>query len=247
MITKAELVAVSKKEKIPLGTVEKDYVLTAVLKHIYESEFKESLVFKGGTALHKLYLFKRFSVDLDFTELRKIDTNALKKVIEHKDIKSKIKDIDTIGKSIRITLGYVSALEFANRIFLDISKREQPVLPLVKKPINSPFFESFDVLTFQLEELLAEKIRALMQRKKPRDYLDIYYIAGSGKADFKKAIEIAEEKLSSFKEHIDKRKIEQDTELVQNLWKQDLREILPSIPDFSDVLGKIMDIFSVVG
>jgi predicted nucleotidyltransferase component of viral defense system len=247
MITKAELVAVSKKEKIPLGTVEKDYVLTSVLKQIYESEFKESLVFKGGTALHKLYLFKRFSVDLDFTELKKIDTTALKKVIEHQDIKSRIKDIDTIGKSIRITLGYVSALEFANRIFLDISKREQPVIPLVKKTIHSPFFESFDVLTFQLEELLAEKIRALMQRKKPRDYLDIYYIAESGEADFKKAIEIAEEKLSPFKEHVDKRKIEEDTELVQSLWKQDLREILPSIPDFDDVLKKIMDIFNVVG
>ena len=87
MITKAELVAVSKKEKIPLGTVEKDYVLTSVLKNIYESEFKERLVFKGGTALHKLYLFKRFSVDLDFTELMKIDTNAFKKVVEQQEIK----------------------------------------------------------------------------------------------------------------------------------------------------------------
>ena len=93
--------------------VEKDYVLTAILQRIYTSEFRDKLVFKGGTALHKLYLFQRFSVDLDFTELKKINIDLFQKVLEHRDIKSRIKDIDTLGKSTRITLGYVSALEFA--------------------------------------------------------------------------------------------------------------------------------------
>lgn len=246
MVTKAELVVVSKKERIPLGTVEKDYILTYVLKKIYDSEFRSKLVFKGGTALHKLYLHKRFSVDMDFTELKKINTDEFKKVIEDKEIKSKIKDINPIGKSTRITLGYVSALEFANRIFLDISKREKPVMPLIEKTVISPFFEDFKVLTFQLEELLAEKIRALMQRKKPRDYLDLYYVAESGKADLGKAIEIAKEKLSDFKEHFDKRKIVEDTELVQSLWDQDLKDILRLVPDFSKVLTKIKDILDRV-
>lgn len=73
MVSKAELVAISRKHSIPLGTVEKDYVLTAILQRIYTSEFRDRLVFKGGSALHKLYLFQRFSVDLDFTELREIN------------------------------------------------------------------------------------------------------------------------------------------------------------------------------
>jgi len=244
MVTKAEMVAVSKKEGIPLGTVEKDYILTYVLKNIYGSDFKESLVFKGGSALHKLYLHERFSVDLDFTALKRIKMEELKGIIEDKGIKSKIKDVNDLGNSTRITLGYVSALEFANRIFLDLSKREQPVVPLIRKTIHSPFFEDFEVLTFQVEELLAEKIRALMQRRKLRDYLDLYYIAESGKADFGKAIEIAEEKLSSFREDFDKRKILEDTELVQSLWEQDLREILPSAPEFEVVMTKIKESFS---
>ena len=247
MVTKAQLIAVSKQERIPLGTVEKDYVLTTVLKRIYDSEFNNKLAFKGGTALHKLYLNKRFSVDLDFTELDEIDTDALKKVIEQPDIKSRIKGIDPMGNSIRITLGYTSVLEFANRIFLDISQRENPVMPLIEKSIHSPFFECFDVLTFQLEELLAEKIRALMQRKKPRDYLDVYHIAESGAADFGKAVEIAKEKLSRYKENFNKKKITEGTELVHSLWKQDLKEMLPSIPDFDDVLKRIMDVFNAIG
>jgi len=244
MVTKAELVAVSKKEKIPLGTVEKDFILTFILKKIYESGFSDILVFKGGTALHKLYLHKRFSVDLDFTALKRINENDLRSVIEDREIKSKIKDINDIGNSTRITLGYVSVLEFANRIFLDLSKREQPVLPLVRKKIHSPFFEDFEVLTFQLEELLAEKLRAIMQRKKPRDYLDLFYLLEYGRVDFKKAIKIAEVKLSSFREDLDKEKIFERAEFVQSLWERDLREILTSIPDFDRVLGRIKDFFT---
>ena len=247
MVTKAELVVISKKERIPLGTVEKDYILIHVLKKIYDSKLRDNLVFKGGSALHKLYLHKRFSVDLDFTELKRINTDELKKVVEDREIKSKIRDINKIGKSTRIILGYVSALEFANRIFLDISKREPPVMPLVEKTVHSPFFEDFKVLTFQPEELLAEKIRALLQRKKPRDYLDIYYIAEAGVADFGKAIEITEEKLSAFREHFDRRKIVEDTGIVESLWEQDLREILPSVPDFFNVLKKIRDTFNTIG
>ena len=247
MVTKAELIAISKKERIPLGMVEKNYVLTTVLKRIYESDFRNKLAFKGRTALYKLYLHKRFSVDLDFTELAEIQTDALKKVVEQPDIKSRVKGIDPIGNSIRMTLGYTSVLEFANRIFLDISQRERPVMPLVEKSIHSPFFESFDALTFQVDELLAEKLRALMQRKKPRDYLDVYYIAESEAADFGKAVEIAEVKLSHYQENFDKNKITEGKELVQSLWKQDLKEILPSIPDFDDVLKRIVDVFNAVG
>ena len=245
MITKAELVAISKKEAIPLGTVEKDFVLTYVLKKIYESDLKDIFVFKGGTALHKLYLNKRFSVDLDFTAL-KMHTDKLKSIIEDSTIKSKIKDINDIGSSTRITLGYVSVLKYPNRIFLDLSKREKPVLPPVRKIIHSFFFKKFEVLTFQLEELLAEKLRALMQRKKPRDYLDVYYLIEYGKVDFKKAIKIAKEKLSSFRENFQQKNLFEETELVKSLWEQDLREILPLIPDFNDVIGRIKKIFTSI-
>ena len=61
MVTKAELVSIARKQKLPLGMIEKDFILTLVLREIYNSQFKNTLVFKGGTALHKLYLHKRLS------------------------------------------------------------------------------------------------------------------------------------------------------------------------------------------
>ena len=79
MVAKEEIVNIARRQKLPVGTIEKDFVLTFVLKKLFESELKDSLVFKGGTALHKLYLHKRMSIDIDFTELKPIDIEKLKK------------------------------------------------------------------------------------------------------------------------------------------------------------------------
>ncbi|MGI9281965.1 MAG: nucleotidyl transferase AbiEii/AbiGii toxin family protein [Endozoicomonas sp.] len=51
--------------KIPDVFVEKDYWVTTILKNIAESEFKDCVVFKGGTSLSKAYgLISRFSEDV---------------------------------------------------------------------------------------------------------------------------------------------------------------------------------------
>jgi len=93
MISKEDIISIAKREKLPLGTVEKDFVLTYVLKKIYESDLKDKMAFKGGTALHKMYLHKRISIDLDFTEIKTINIEELRKIVEDKEINSKIKEI----------------------------------------------------------------------------------------------------------------------------------------------------------
>ncbi len=51
---------------IPAVYVEKDYWVTLALKRLHQSDFKEQVVFKGGTALSKAHrLIKRFSEDID--------------------------------------------------------------------------------------------------------------------------------------------------------------------------------------
>lgn len=37
MVTKAELVSIARKQKLPLGMIEKDFVMTLVLREIYKS------------------------------------------------------------------------------------------------------------------------------------------------------------------------------------------------------------------
>ncbi|HCI6425164.1 TPA: nucleotidyl transferase AbiEii/AbiGii toxin family protein [Klebsiella quasipneumoniae subsp. similipneumoniae] len=51
---------------IPAVYVEKDYWVTYILRNLSRSDYKERLIFKGGTALSKAYkLIRRFSEDID--------------------------------------------------------------------------------------------------------------------------------------------------------------------------------------
>jgi len=239
MIDKDELVRIARKEELPLGTIEKDFVLTYILKKIYESSLKDKLIFKGGTALHRLYLHKRMSIDLDFTEISPVKSNEIKKIIEDKNINSKIREIVRTDKSTKIVLSYISVLEYKNNIVLDISKREKPILKLIKKKAKSPYFKEIEILTFQFEELIAEKIRAIEQRKRPRDYLDIFYILNKKSFDFEKSLKIAKQKLKLDKDSFDIERIFSDLDVVRNLWERDLTTILPDIPDFDKVIRKL--------
>lgn len=74
VISRAELQRLANREKVALGMLEKDYVLTEVLKALSQvPELSELFIFKGGTALRKVYFPGwRYSEDLDFTVSRGI-------------------------------------------------------------------------------------------------------------------------------------------------------------------------------
>ncbi|MEK6848678.1 MAG: nucleotidyl transferase AbiEii/AbiGii toxin family protein, partial [Nanoarchaeota archaeon] len=55
--------------------IEKDYFQDKLLYSIYRQT--NLLVFKGGTALYKLYNLPRFSEDLDFSIINKLDAPAI--------------------------------------------------------------------------------------------------------------------------------------------------------------------------
>ena len=243
MVTREELKMLSQKENLSLGIVEKDFVLTYILNKIYNSDLKDKLIFKGGTALHKIYLHKRLSVDLDFTEINKSSLEEIKKVIEDKEINSKIKDINENNDSINIILSYSSVLNFKNNIRIQISKREKPILKVIKKKLKSYFYPDFEVLTFKFEELVAEKMRALIQRNKPRDYLDVYYALNEKDINFNNIIKLTKQKLKNVNDSYDINKIFNDIDLVRSLWKEDLRELILNIPDFNHVIKKLKERF----
>ena len=84
MIPKAELQRLAERNKVALGVLEKDYVLTEVLKALSQMPMLNSiLVFKGGTALRKVYFSDwRYSEDLDFTVRREMAKEELRQSLE---------------------------------------------------------------------------------------------------------------------------------------------------------------------
>ena len=77
MIPPAEISKLAHRLGLGDKTIEKDYVLTWVLLAMAESSLREWLVFKGGTAIKRMFVPDyRFSEDLDFTLLEPGRTNA---------------------------------------------------------------------------------------------------------------------------------------------------------------------------
>lgn len=203
MIQNREIQNVSTRWNIRQNVVEKDYVLGWLLAGIAQHpRLSETWIFKGGTCLRKCYYETfRFSEDLDFTvttpEL--IDPSFLNEIFI--GISSWLEE--SVG--IKLDLSLDSFKTYTNSrgkpstqgkvgFFGPLS---QPTIPKIKidltcdelvasSPVErgvvhdySDWDPSVRVTAYSLEELAAEKLRALAQRCRPRDLYDVVHLYGN--------------------------------------------------------------------
>lgn len=186
ILSRSELHRLANREKVALGVLEKDYVLTEVLKSLSQvPELRELFIFKGGTALRKAYFPNwRYSEDLDFTvrrnmakeELRRILDTWYRQVEQSSRILLTTKMLHKPDGYARVRIQFVGSLAYPAMIYVDLSFDEPLCLqPECRTVLTHPFpDERREVLAYPLEELLAEKIRSLVERGKSRDYYDVW-------------------------------------------------------------------------
>ena len=167
---------------------ELDYRLVQALDAIYGDNFlRERLCMKGGTAINKLYLKEtsRLSVDLDFNHIGSKEQvseekkNLREKITELLKAQDPSYNIRTKRKYEQTTLkiGYRAVVGAPQNFKLEISHIERfPILGLVEKQLET-FEGKFTIATYQLEELMATKLRALFERLKGRDVYDLYFVS----------------------------------------------------------------------
>ncbi len=161
-----------------LADAEKDYFLATVSQLIFESPLREKVVFKGGTALHHCYLDQlRFSEDLDFTSIDKtITTNKVNKVLESGGV-FKVKKQYVSKATIKTErLLYNGPLGQANSLKVEIDFIQNVVLPAKKMKYNNVWGLDITVNVMDIREICAEKIRAMSDRARYRDFYDFYQI-----------------------------------------------------------------------
>lgn len=164
--------------------VEQDLIIEKALLELFSGPFlKERLAFRGGTALHKIFLKPqvRYSEDIDLVQIKPEPI---------KDILSAVrKQLDFLGKPVvkqkanNNTLVYRFESEIPPvinlRLKIEINCREHfSVLgykEIEHKVENTWADGSCKLITFEAEEMLGTKLRALYQRKKGRDLFDLYY------------------------------------------------------------------------
>lgn len=173
----------AKELKIDLFTVWREYLQLLFLKYFYAGKNTEKVYFKGGTALRFLFGSFRFSEDLDFSS--NLSSLVIEKLIE-KTLENLNKEGINVGFKERKTLGdsysgrifqRLKGFNFPLTIRMDFSLREKPV------EVENSYVETiFPVTAYPLvthlssAEMLSEKIRALLIRRKGRDVFDIWFL-----------------------------------------------------------------------
>lgn len=205
MILQKEIIDKAQEWKVPQDTVDKDYVLGHFLS-VFVNHFKDDLVFKGGTCLRKCYIENyRFSEDLDFTALNKgfaLEQKTLvtiaKKVTKHSGILLFIEPVKPMLfedqlKGYQVKIKYWGANHLKNqqplphsrwntKIKLEVSTDELMLLDTEMRHIMHPYsdelFGNKQSNCYSLSEVVAEKLRALMQRSytAPRDFYDLFHL-----------------------------------------------------------------------
>ena len=142
---------------------------------------------KGGTAIHSIFLgFERLSVDIDLNYVGNLGKELmLTDRIKIEDMLHRIfRELGYLSDSPRRShseeqfyLSYTNAGGNRDRLKVEINYSERlPVLPITIQPLGHPFDDLGDVRfpSYQFEEHMAIKTRALLTRTSPRDLFDIF-------------------------------------------------------------------------
>lgn len=163
--------------------VEQDLVIERALVEIFSDPFlNENLAFRGGTALHKLFLKPqaRYSEDIDLVQIK---TGPIKPILvrlrECLAFLGTKRNITTSIHNNTVEYRFETEIQpiIRMRLKIEINCREHfTVLGLQQVPFkvqNGWFNGECMINTYCIEELLGTKLRALYQRRKGRDLFDL--------------------------------------------------------------------------
>lgn len=174
--------------------IEKDYVLTWILFGIVDSTLADTLAFKGGTALKKAYFEDyRFSEDLDFTVMSNADApvllTSLEEIVSQLALEANIilridrERTEARQGSLTTYVDFVGPLQGSlgsRDIKMDFTFDEEIVFTVARRPVFSRYSDSEhlhkEIRVYSLEEVLIEKLCAIIGRTEPRDLFDIHYL-----------------------------------------------------------------------
>ena len=176
---------------------EQDLLLSRTIVELFSNpQLCASLRFKGGTALHKLHFPTplRYSEDLDFNCMHGTRSEVLAGIqssLDHIMQCAPGKRFSEVG--LRVIYSPSSSFARRLRIKIEVNNKERTCFdaPCAKNyEVRSNWFSgSAQVPTYTLEEMLATKLRALLQRNKGRDLLDLSW-ALSLKPDLDKVADL---------------------------------------------------------
>jgi predicted nucleotidyltransferase component of viral defense system len=254
VISDTRLRTLARETGVTAGLAEKNYVNSWLLSAIYTESLSDQLIFKGGTALSKLYFPEiwRFSEDLDFTATASIPdlSQRLETAVDDISARSGITfDVTSVHEAgdpveyVQIKVQYDAIFDQRNTTELDITFNEPLVFPTADHHHSVEDVPAFQVTAYSVEEIFVEKLRSLYQRARARDYYDIYRLLNQESFDDDAIADALCEKSRAHDVDLDIANgiPSDDSEEVRLYWDRALDRFVREKPSFDDVRQRIND------
>ena len=262
----------------PWEVLERDYLLSWVLAGIGQVDsLSRTLAFKGGTSLKKCYFGEyRFSEDLDFSTLEGAPSgDAMERAIrescqtatglldEYAPVEIVCERYTERGphpggqEAFTIRARFPWHRQPHTRVKVEITLDEEILKPALPRRVIHEYGEPLDaeVRTYALEEIVAEKLRAILQhietlhtrgwsRSRARDYYDLWRVMGAyrDQLDLSDFVPFLHEKCAvrnvSFEGPEDFFH-EAMLSYIKRTWEQSLGRLVPGLPSFETVMGEL--------
>lgn len=241
MLTKAQIQRMAQRNGIGMQVQERDYLQHLLLWLLYSRT--QALIYKGGTALRMVYGGNRYSEDLDFNDQR--DAAIWRPVWQ--EVVARLLDFgipaemrreraSEVGTSFDVSFQgplYDGRDHSKGKVRVDVNRRPEEVTArraLVPSPYDD--VRPFVVTVLTPDHLMAEKIRALLVRGKPRDLYDIWLMLNQGVRPDEPLIDL---KLALYGMTWDRDEFAAALDRVRVNWERDLQHLLPQFVPYEIV------------
>ncbi len=278
MIRRQDILDRAEEWRLRPDVVEKDYVLGWLLAALGAGgETGAQWVFKGGTCIKKCFVETyRFSEDLDFSlmpaavydeaGLRHALTTAITEAEAWSGIRFDLGAMELRPRQNRagsttyeVRLGYAGPMggPATPKVRVDLTQAEPIVLPPERRSIFHSYPDALPdgatVQCYPLEELLAEKTRALMERTRPRDLYDVVLLLESDDLhpDLDRAREVLVRKCAAKAIHPPSAAtvvgLAAESEELAAEWENMLGHQLPALPPLAGLLARLPGLLGWLG
>jgi predicted nucleotidyltransferase component of viral defense system len=251
MLTRTQIQRLAQRNHIGMQAQERDYLQHLLLMLFYARSQK--LIFKGGTALRLVYRGARYSEDLDFSAITSEEpVAASRRIAELRGLwQAVMADLRDFGAAAEIRNFWEGEIGFSfdmsyqgplydgrdrskGKVRIDVSLRDEP--SVTRRELMRSEYDDvrpFVVTVLSPEHLLAEKVRALLVRAKPRDLYDIWLLVAQG---IELDAGLIEQKLKLYQMSLTPAVVEAALAQARTDWERDLRPLLGQYvaPDVTD-------------
>jgi predicted nucleotidyltransferase component of viral defense system len=184
MISQEVLKKLALKYQTTQQNIQREYVQHLFLSALFQQDHSEGVFFKGGTALKLVFGSPRFSEDLDFSANRLATADLEEAILSTLAEISRQGLVCDIQEANETSGGYYSRISIRihqELVYLDfqVSQRKTGVSGEFIT-IPNDFIPIYGLMLLDRPQLIGEKIQAAIQRSKPRDFYDLYFLLRAG-------------------------------------------------------------------